>query len=163
MARCAWSRPTILLVVATLVSGMPPGPTRTQPRLQCPTCFKPFGSETALRQHRGALLANPARKNGQSACASDTRMPLMSGWSGQGQRAAGTAERLDRRVRIQGYESESDSLGDRDGEGGARSPVHGGGGGTPSPPPVDRPAVPPADVPAGAEGEAPPVHTCIYM
>ena len=63
----------------------------------------------------------------------------MSGWSGQGQRAAGTAERLDRRVRIQGYESESDSPGDRDGEGGAQSPVHGGRGGSPSPPPVDRP------------------------
>jgi hypothetical protein len=70
----------------------------------------------------------------------------MSGWSGQGQRAAGTAQRLDRRVRLQ-LESDSDSLGDRDGEGGAQSPVHGGRGGSPSPPPVDRHAVtvPPAD------------------
>ena len=78
--------------------------------------------ETALRQHRGALLANPARKNGQSACAADQRMPLMSGWSGQGQRAAGTAQRLDQRDRLQ-LESDSDSPGDRDGEGGAHSPV----------------------------------------
>ena len=87
----------------------------------------------------------------------------MSGWSGQGQRAAGTAQRLDRRVRLQ-LESDSDSPGDRDGEGGAMSPVHGGRGGSPSPPPVDQPAVPPADVlvPA-ADGGAPQVHTCIYM
>jgi hypothetical protein len=136
MARLALPRPTILLVLATLVSGMPPGPTRTQPRLQCPTCFKPFGSETALHQHRGALLSNPARKTGQSACAADQRIPLMSGWSGQGQRAAGTAQRLDRRVRLQGYESDSDSPGDSDGEGGALSPVQGGLGGSPSPPPL---------------------------
>jgi hypothetical protein len=93
-------------------------------------------AETALRQHRGALLANPARKNGQSACAADQRMPLMSGWSGQGQRAAETAQRLDWRVRLQ-LESDSDSPGDRDGEGGAQSPVHRGRGGSPSPPPVD--------------------------
>ena len=93
----------------------------------------------------------------------------MSGWSGQGQRAAGTAQRLDRRVRLQ-LESDSDSPGDRDGEGGAHSPVHGGREGSPSPPPVDRHAVtvtvPPADVgvlvPA-ADGGAPQVHTCIYM
>jgi hypothetical protein len=122
-------------------------------------------AETALRQHRGALLANPARKNGQSTCAADQRMPLLSGWSGQGQRAAGTALRLDWRVRLQ-LESDSDSLRDRDGEGGAQSPVRGGRGGSPSPPPVDLPAVlvPPADVlvPA-ADGGVPQVHTCIYI
>ncbi len=92
-----------------------------------------------------------------------------SGWSGQGQRAAGTAHRLDWRVWLQ-LESDSDSPGDSDGEGGAQSPVHGGRGGSPSPPPVDRHAVtvtvPPADagvlVPA-ADGGAPQVHTCIYM
>ena len=162
MARLELPRPTILLVLATLVSGMPPGPTRTQPRLQCPTCFKPFGSETALRQHCGALLSNPARKTGQSACTADQRMPLMSSWSGQGQRAAETAQRLDRRVRLQGYESDSDSPGDSDGEGGALSPVQGGLGGSPSPPPVDLPGVPPADASA-ADGGAPQVHTCIYM
>jgi hypothetical protein len=162
MARLALPRPAILLVLATLVSGMPPRPTRTQPRLQCPTCFKPFRSETALRQHRGALLANPARKNGQSACAADQRMPLMSSWSGQGQRAAGTAQRLDRRVLLQGYESDSDSPGDSDGEVGALSPVHWGLGGSPSPPPVDLPGVPPADAPA-ADGWAPQVHTDIYI
>jgi hypothetical protein len=119
--------------------------------------------ETAETEHRRALLANPARKNGQSACAADQRMPLMSGWSGQGQRAAGTAQRLDWRVRLH-LESDSDSPEYRDGEGGAQSPVHRGRRGSPSPPPVDRPAVPPADVlvPA-ADGGAPQVHTCIYM
>jgi hypothetical protein len=116
--------------------------------------------EIALRQHRGALLANPARKNGQSACAADQRMPLMSGgWSGQGQRAAGTAQRFDWRV-LQQLESDSDSPGDRDGEGGAQSPVHGGRGGSPSPHPVDWPAIPPAVL---ADSGAPQVHTCIYM
>jgi hypothetical protein len=81
----------------------------------------------------------------------------MSGWSGQGQRAAGTAQRLDWRVRLQ-LESDSDSPGDRDGEGGAQLPVHGGHGSSPWPPPVEMPAVPPADVlvPA-ADGGAPQV------
>jgi hypothetical protein len=162
MARLALPRPTILLVLATLVSGMPPGPTRTQPRLQCPTCFKPFGCETALRQRRGALLSNSARKTRQSTCVADQRMPFMNGWSGQGQRAVGTAQRLDRRVRLQGYESDSDSPGDSDGDGGALSPVQGGFGGSPSPPPVDLPGVPPADAPA-ADGGAPQIHTCMYM
>ena len=70
----------------------------------------------------------------------------MSGWSGQGQRRAeGTAKRLDWRVLLQ-LESDLDSPGDRDVEGGAQSPVHGGRGGSPSPLPVDLPAVPPADV-----------------
>jgi hypothetical protein len=66
-----------------------------------PADLNDLSVETALRQHRGAPLANPARKNGQSACAADQQMPLMRGWSGQGQRAAGTAQRLDWRVLLQ--------------------------------------------------------------
>ncbi len=74
---------------------------------------------------------------------------------------------MDLQVRLQ-LESDSDSPGDRDGEGGAQLPVHGGRGGSPSPPPVDRPAVtvPPADAGVlvqAADGGAPQVHTCIYM
>ena len=77
----------ILLAVA-LVS-MPPGPTRT--RLQCPGCSKAFESETGLRQHRAAL----GRKGGPAAgsCMFDTRLPIKSGWSGRGQRAAGFSSR----------------------------------------------------------------------
>ena len=96
----------ILLAVA-LVS-MPPGPTRT--RLQCPGCSKAFGSETGLRQHRAAL----GRKGGPAAgsCMFDSRLPIESGWSGRGQRAAGMVQNMSRAAaRLAGLDSSSDSDG----------------------------------------------------
>jgi hypothetical protein len=149
IARVALPRSILLLLL--IVSGMPPqaGQTRQTLRLQCPMCFKSesFGSDTALRQHRGALLAG----TGESACGADRRMPLVTCWNGHGPRAVGTGLGP---VLISGHESDdSDSQGDmdhhHDGQGGHgphwQSPVHGG---SPSQPPVDLLAVPPADAPA---------------
>ena len=80
----------ILLAVA-LVS-ISPEPTRT--RLQCPSesCSKAFGSETGFRQHRSAL----GRKGGPADAGYmfDVRLPIESGWSGHGQRAAGMVQNM---------------------------------------------------------------------
>ena len=153
----------ILLAVA-LVS-MPPGPTRT--RLQCPGCSKAFGSETGLRQHRAAL----GRKGGPAAgsCAFDTRLPIESGWSGRGQRAAGMVQNMSRAAaRLAGLDSSSDSDG-------SNSAVQGGRGGqappVPIPPPADSDSDvpgPPDDPPSPAGGPAAPpvmpqVHRCIHI
>ena len=154
----------ILLAVA-LVS-MPPGPTRT--RLQCPSCSKAFASETGLRQHRAAL----GRKGGSAAgsCMFDVRLPIESGWSGRGQRAAGMVQNLNRAAaRLAGLDASSDSDGSNSaGQGGS-------GGQVPFPQPaasdsdVSVPG-PPNDPPAPAGGPAaPPVmpqvhtHTYTYM
>ena len=153
----------ILLAVA-LVS-MPPGPTRT--RLQCPSCSKAFGSETALRQHRAAL----GRKGGPEAgCMFDLRLPIESGWSGRGQRAAGMVQNMNRATaRLAGLDS--DSGWDSDSDGGHSAGNGGPGGQSPMPPAdsdSDHVPGPPADPLAPAGGPAAPpampqVHRIIYL
>jgi hypothetical protein len=157
----------ILLAVA-LVS-MPPGPTRT--RLQCPSCSKAFALETGLRQHRTAF----GRKGGSAAgsCMFDVRLPIESGWSGRGQRAAGMVQNMNRAAaRLAGLDSSSDSDGSNSaGQGGS-------GGQVPIPPPADSDSDasvpvpgPPNDPPAPAGGPAaPPVmpqvhrtYKCIHI
>ena len=157
MARVALPR-SIVFLLLTVVSGMPAqdrarGLTRNTPRLQCPTCFKSFGSETALRQHRAKLLARDGG-TGAFTCAADQRIPLVTGRNGQGQRAA---------AGMAGHGSDSDSQGGRDGGDRPQSPLQGG---SPSPPPVDRDAVPPADGPADGGGAQADLylykHICTY-
>ncbi len=139
-----------VLAVALVI--MPPGPTRT--RLQCPSCSKAFGSETALLQHRAALGRKGA--GGPNAgCMFDDRLPIESGWSCRGLRAEGMVQNMNRAAaRLAGLESDSDcsnSTG-RGGPGGQLPPV-------PIPPPAaadsdsDMPG-PPADPPAPAGGPA---------
>ncbi len=117
----------ILLAVA-LVS-MPPGPTRTL--LQCPSCFKAFGSETALRQHHAAL----GRKGvgvPNAGCMFDDRLPIESGWFCRGLRAAGMVQNMNRAAaRLAGLDSDSD---------GSNSAGRGGPGGQLTPVPIPPPA-----------------------
>jgi hypothetical protein len=135
------------LELLALVSGMPPGPTRT--RLQCPSCFRAFESETGLRQHHTALGRN---LKGGSQCITDNCLPFESDWSVRGQRPAGMTQNLKRAAaRLQGLtDSDSDGGLDRDpaGQGGAgsQSPVPGPPADGPAAPPApaDRPAAPPA-------------------
>ncbi len=102
---------------------LPPGPTRT--RLQCPSCSKAFGSETALRQHCAALGRKGA--GGPNArCMFDDRLPIESGWSCRGLRSAGMVQNMNRAAaRLAGLDSDldgSNSAG-RGGPGGQLSPV----------------------------------------
>ena len=158
MARVAL--PCLLLIhtleLLAFVSGMPPGTTRT--RLQCPSCFRAFGSETGLRQHRAAL-----GRMGGSQCIADIRPPIHSDWAGRGQRPAGTSSNLNRAAaRLSGLmDSDSDSDGGLN-----RDPAGLGGPGSQSlvpGPPADGPAAPPAPADGPAAPPAmPQVHTMRY-
>ena len=116
MARHAVAVATVLFhSLLGLVCAMPgPGAPGQRPgggpRLQCPSCLRPFRSARDVRIHKASM--GPA-----SLCGTDMRGPVTSGWSSRGPRAAGRVEDLSGRgFRLPGM-SDTESDTDR-----ARSP-----------------------------------------